>query len=103
MIKSIKNLFEQYNTYTKGERVAILLLIFLILLVIVFPLFFNRINNNDKTDFSEFKSYLNDSSNFYNKEMDGEEKISLENENKNFQYNSYDLNHLTQILSLQNK
>lgn len=90
MIKSIKNLFEQYNTYSKGERVAILLLIFLIIVVIAFPLFLNRINNNDKTDFSEFKSYLNDSSNFYNKNTDGEEKLSLENENKNFHYNSYD-------------
>lgn len=88
MIKSIKNLFRQYNTYTKGERVAILLLFFIIILVIVFPYFTNRINDLDKTDFSEFKSYLNDSSNFVNKAIDDEDKMGLDNENKNFQFNS---------------
>jgi competence protein ComEA len=84
MIKSIKKLFIEYNTYTKGERVAILLLFFIIIAVTLVPLFFNQVSESDKTDFSEFKSYLHDSTNFNNEINDEKERYSLENENKNF-------------------
>jgi len=60
MINPFKQIFKQFNSYTRSDRNAMLILSILILLVLISNVLIKRIDSNSSTDSAEFHKILSE-------------------------------------------